>query len=819
MTLRTHQRCLLSTLALLLLTFFSMVSAHEQSSNNYTMPKDVLSNGGDKSNSSSYRMVATVGQHATRKGTANGNVLYSGFYVPRTRSPKSNSACGGVTEGLVACYPFDGNANDASGNGNHGVENGTIEYVEGKIEQAVKLNGTLSYIRVSNPNKNFDKQYTITGWFLTKGRGMPILAKYSWNGYSRGFAISTTTPNGSGSPFSGSTLFPVAMYNESWNPKKFPSYTLPINEFKYVSAIYNEGHTKLYINGVLVGESTVQHRGTLDNPYDILIGAYWHNHGKSIAHARTFDGSIDDLRIYNRALTESEIKQLYNGKEEPCEPELSIEPLYRVLQWWQIQTLFELQDKADCGDMNWTSKANQPWISVSPTSGTDDATLKAMMPPSFWFNVGTFTTTVPNAIGSPANNLVIQPGLWWWWRYWVMRLISGTIHPNQAIPHIIGINRMMWGPMIFKVTWPGSDLDLRITTPSGKTLTQDSPEVLKVHQGDTEEYWVVESQEQGDWQVEVVAIEVDAEGEDYQLEIIANERTEPPTEDSDGDGLADEWEEYFFGDLSQEGTDDSDGDGVSNLREFQQGINPTSSDTDGDGKLDGFADEITPTPCQVYAVDDKGLNNSQFFTINPETLEVKTLGDGLPSYDIEALDIDKNDVLYAASGDDSNKSGHLYIVNTQTGVLTDMGATGFAEIEGLSFHPVNDKLYGFAKGDGLIEIDSATAASLLIIPTDVQVEDLTWNNDGSLLYAAQDTNLWVYDGESLQKACDLPGHTEALEMLPDNHLLIGMHGNKNILDFQIMNLATCDLVQGINIPTKYNDVEGIAYPAETCTKD
>ncbi|MCP3894908.1 MAG: hypothetical protein GY706_09810, partial [Bacteroides sp.] len=86
MTLTTHKPCLLSTLALL--TFFSMVSAHEQGSDNYTMPKDVLSNGGDKSNSSNYKMVATVGQYATRKGTANGNVLYPGFYSPRsTRSP------------------------------------------------------------------------------------------------------------------------------------------------------------------------------------------------------------------------------------------------------------------------------------------------------------------------------------------------------------------------------------------------------------------------------------------------------------------------------------------------------------------------------------------------------------------------------------------------------------------------------------------------------------------------------------------------------------------------------------------------------------
>jgi uncharacterized repeat protein (TIGR01451 family) len=82
MTLTTYQRCLLSSLALLLSSFFSMVSAHEQSSEHYTMTKDVLSNGGNKSNSPNYQMVATVGQYATRKSTANGKVLYSGFHHP-----------------------------------------------------------------------------------------------------------------------------------------------------------------------------------------------------------------------------------------------------------------------------------------------------------------------------------------------------------------------------------------------------------------------------------------------------------------------------------------------------------------------------------------------------------------------------------------------------------------------------------------------------------------------------------------------------------------------------------------------------------------
>jgi hypothetical protein len=54
----------------------------QQSSENYTMLKNVLSNGGNQSSSANYQLVATVGQNATQKSTANGNVLYSGFYAP-----------------------------------------------------------------------------------------------------------------------------------------------------------------------------------------------------------------------------------------------------------------------------------------------------------------------------------------------------------------------------------------------------------------------------------------------------------------------------------------------------------------------------------------------------------------------------------------------------------------------------------------------------------------------------------------------------------------------------------------------------------------
>ena len=222
--------------------------------------------------------------------------------------------------------------------------------------------------------------------------------------------------------------------------------------------------------------------------------------------------------------------------------------------------------------------------------------------------------------------------------------------------------------------------------------------------------------------------------------------------------------------------------------------------------------------CQLYGVQDSGLNDSQLFTIKPDTLELNDLGERYPGYDLEALDTHPDtDELYAASGDDTDRPGYLYKVSTHTGELTEIGSTGFVEIEGLSFDS-EGTLWAWAKGDGLSQIDTQTGIGTLMIPSLLAVEDITWNNDSTLLYAAQDTHLWVYDGKAVTKTCDLPGHTEALEMLPDNTLLVGIHGQTKLLEFQAIDLATCETVLGVGIPTDYDDMEGIAWPAKACAK-
>jgi len=243
-------------------------------------------------------------------------------------SSSTFAACNIVTNGLVGCYTLEGNANDGSGNGNHGTAAAGVSFVKGKAGQAAKLDGgATGYIRIPNPAQKFDREYTLSAWVSTAGRGHTVMSKYGFvGGQPMGFGVLSQQPNGTFSNYnSGSTVFGfTTLY--SWYPSSYPSFTLPVNEFHLVTITYSVGRTKIYIDGQFTTENaSFPHTSSLDNPFDILIGSHFNERGATVASAtgRTFDGLVDEVRIYNRAITDAEVKQLYNeANPEPvvCAP-------------------------------------------------------------------------------------------------------------------------------------------------------------------------------------------------------------------------------------------------------------------------------------------------------------------------------------------------------------------------------------------------------------------------------------------------------------------------------------------------------------------
>ena len=242
-------------------------------------------------------------------------------------------------------------------------------------------------------------------------------------------------------------------------------------------------------------------------------------------------------------------------------------------------------------------------------------------------------------------------------------------------------------------------------------------------------------------------------------------------------------------------------------------------------------EDIGTVQCQVYGVQDNGLNDSLFFTV-----EGGQLGAVHAGYDIEAIDIRPNHVLYGSSGRDvgaGKAKGYLYKIDAQTGALLPVGDIkneelnqDFDEVDSLSFNPKDGTLWGWAKGEGLIQIDPDNPSdTTLELASTVDIEDLTWDTTGTLLYGAWKTQLWVYDPtvQSLVlHQCTLPGkhEVEALEMVRypelnngEEFLLLGVHQNGGF-NLRGIDLTTCEIV--VEMPVSYDDVEGISFEPTTC---
>ncbi len=230
-----------------------------------------------------------------------------------------------------------------------------------------------------------------------------------------------------------------------------------------------------------------------------------------------------------------------------------------------------------------------------------------------------------------------------------------------------------------------------------------------------------------------------------------------------------------------------------------------------------------PPVCQLYAVQDHGLNNSQIYTISPETFDVEPISVRYPKHDLEGLDTHPiSDKLYLTSGNDSKKPGYLFSFDVETAELTEIGDTSFGDVPSIAFNS-EGVLWGWVKDKGLITINTQSGQGTMVKEfPDVSIEDITWSNEGKYIYASEGTNLWVYEyaKQTATLACNnLPGETEALEMLPDDTLLLGIHGNKKVVKFKAFNVETCEITFDVDIPTSptVNDVEGIAWPMKACS--
>jgi acetyltransferase-like isoleucine patch superfamily enzyme len=256
--------------------------------------------------------------------------------------------------------------------------------------------------------------------------------------------------------------------------------------------------------------------------------------------------------------------------------------------------------------------------------------------------------------------------------------------------------------------------------------------------------------------------------------------------------------------------------------------------------------ERSPTSCILSAVHDKRVNDSQIITIDLSAGlkgDMKPLGPLYEGHDIEGLALHPfYERLYGSAGNhaevpglENQGKGHVYTIHRETGELTWIGATGFEKVSGLAFNPVDYQLWGWARNEehsqwtGLITIDIDTGIGTPVKQFDYSQHDmggLTWNYEGTKLYASGESTLWVYEPEkqSLEIACEqaVDGKIEGLDMQPNGFLLMGVDkkGQNNeetsIIAYDPTD-GRCEVVhKRVYEGLKYDDLESIVWPSKQC---
>jgi N-acetylneuraminic acid mutarotase len=195
--------------------------------------------------------------------------------------------------GLVAYYPFNGNANDESGNGYHGVVHGDAVLTAdrfGNADRAYLFGATDAYIVVPNSRNLKFNNFSLLAWIRiltdTANDEMLIVGQHVC-GYGNGYFLGL---------YYGHKIrfYPYFETSESYED----------NKWHLLAAVADGTQMHLYVDGFLVHSVNGSVGGGDQYDADLTIGRFF-NLGTS------FQGAIDDVRLFNRALSPVEIQSLY----------------------------------------------------------------------------------------------------------------------------------------------------------------------------------------------------------------------------------------------------------------------------------------------------------------------------------------------------------------------------------------------------------------------------------------------------------------------------------------------------------------------------
>jgi hypothetical protein len=218
------------------------------------------------------------------------------------------------TNGLINYWPFSGNANDASGNGNNGTVSGATLGIDrnGNSNSCYDFNGQGDFIQCQPLLQLDNSPYmTLSCWFKIEGQNTNLDCVNGCAQYLMSQGLDAAT---------GNSFFGLA-YNQSVVPYAFGiangysnlfinslAGSADFSSWNHLVFVFSFGVNKLYLNGSLV--ATNNYMGVVSSPnLPLFFGKY--NGDASFPYY--LNGKLDDIGVWNRALTEAEVGDLFIG--------------------------------------------------------------------------------------------------------------------------------------------------------------------------------------------------------------------------------------------------------------------------------------------------------------------------------------------------------------------------------------------------------------------------------------------------------------------------------------------------------------------------
>ena len=211
-------------------------------------------------------------------------------------------------DSLMVWYPFNRSANDATGNGYNGVVNGATLTTDrfGNSNSAYYFNGS-AYISVSSFPVNTN-HLTVSFWFNTPDTTLnQRMLTHNWPVGS--FSTDVSPQNGFGAAIRNGIGGQTNIYG-TFNPRKNTWYNYILT--------YNGDNLNLYVNGLKIN-SIATTIGLETITTTLFFG------GNQTYY---FDGSLDDIRVYNKELDSTEVQALFN--EGLCTQSISVTDTLRI---------------------------------------------------------------------------------------------------------------------------------------------------------------------------------------------------------------------------------------------------------------------------------------------------------------------------------------------------------------------------------------------------------------------------------------------------------------------------------------------------------